>query len=201
MLDPKDLLEVAGATVFDRSGHRLGHVDTVFVDVQTDEPTFAAVRTGLFGTRSSFVPLANAQVRDDGLQVAYEKSQIHDAPSVEADEWLDAAEERELYRYYDIPLADEPVRDAFAQPEGVPGGAPADVMPVAPVGDEGEPGAAAGGRPRGTMAGADLPTGEDLIADQGFDPMFDGPQQTPEERLLLRRLGPSAEPNAGSDAS
>ena len=201
MLDTNDLLKVAGATALDRDGHKLGHVDTVFVDAQTDEPTFAAVRTGLFGTRSSFVPLINAVVRDGDLHVAYPKPQIHDAPSVEADEWLDAAEERELYRYYDIPLADEPVSDAFAQPEGVPGGAPADVMPVAPVGDEVGPTAGPGDRPRDTVAGTDLPTGEDLIADQGFDPMFDGPQQSPEERLRLRRLGPSAGPTAGGDVS
>jgi len=39
----------------------------------------ATVQTGLFGTKESFVPLAQADLTDDGLSVPYTKDQVKDA--------------------------------------------------------------------------------------------------------------------------
>jgi hypothetical protein len=49
-----------GATLVDRDGSRVGTIDAIYVDDQTGEPEWALVNTGLFGTKSSFVPLAQA---------------------------------------------------------------------------------------------------------------------------------------------
>jgi len=62
----------------------------------------ALVNTGLFGTKSTFVPLRGASERDGTLSVPYEKGFVKDAPSMDADGELSSAQENELYRYYDL---------------------------------------------------------------------------------------------------
>jgi hypothetical protein len=60
-----------------------------------------AVRTGLFGTKLSFVPIEGAEVAGDReLRVPYQKEQIKNAPKVEADGELEPEEERKLYEHY-----------------------------------------------------------------------------------------------------
>ncbi|MEX2504777.1 MAG: PRC-barrel domain-containing protein [Egicoccus sp.] len=165
MLGKQDLYQLAGATAYDRDGDKIGSVGTVFVDNETDEGTFALVKTGLFGTRSSFVPLTDANFRDGDLHVAYPADQVKDAPNLDVDEELDREQELELYRYYGIPAV-----DADASPAATADAATADAPDAAGT---------AGTRP----------SGADLVADQGIDPMFDGPQVSAAERLRLRRLG------------
>jgi PRC-barrel domain len=69
-----------GATLVDRDGSRVGTIDAIYVDDQTGEPEWALVNTGLFGTKSSFVPLAQASGSGDQVQVPYEKQLVKDAP-------------------------------------------------------------------------------------------------------------------------
>ena len=49
-----------GRTLVDRDGGRIGPIEAIYLDDQTGQPEWALVNTGLFGTRSSFVPLAQA---------------------------------------------------------------------------------------------------------------------------------------------
>jgi hypothetical protein len=51
--------------MLDRDGSRIGSIDAIYLDDQTGQPEWALVNTGLFGTRSSFVPLAQATQTDD----------------------------------------------------------------------------------------------------------------------------------------
>jgi uncharacterized protein YrrD len=50
-----------GRTMVDRDGSRIGSIDAVYLDDRTGQPEWALVNTGLFGTKSSFVPLAQAR--------------------------------------------------------------------------------------------------------------------------------------------
>jgi hypothetical protein len=53
-------------TLVDRDGGRIGPIDAIYLDDQTSQPEWALVNTGLFGTKASFVPLAQAtQAGDD----------------------------------------------------------------------------------------------------------------------------------------
>ena len=45
-----------GRTLVDRDGNRIGSIDAIYLDDQTGQPEWALVNTGLFGTKSSFVP-------------------------------------------------------------------------------------------------------------------------------------------------
>jgi hypothetical protein len=91
-----------GRVMIDRDSTRIGEVVDIYLDNETDRPEWAVVRTGLFGLRSTFVPLAEAREVGDELQVAHQRSQVKQAPNIEPDGQLSAAEEAELYRHYGL---------------------------------------------------------------------------------------------------
>ena len=74
-----------GRVMVDRDGNRLGEITDIYLDRETDRPEWAVVRTGLFGLRSSFVPLAEASEAGDQIQVPHERMLVKDAPNIEAD--------------------------------------------------------------------------------------------------------------------
>jgi uncharacterized protein (TIGR02271 family) len=91
-----------GATMVDADGDKIGTIESIYVDDQTGEPEWALVNTGLFGTKSSFVPLAQATSSGDQVQVPYDKQQVKDAPRVDTDQHLSEAEEQQLWRHYGL---------------------------------------------------------------------------------------------------
>ena len=90
------------ATMVDRDGDRIGNIDAIYVDDQTGEPEWALVNTGFFGTRSTFVPIAQATALGDQVQVPYEKQLVKDAPNMDPDGHLSEQEEQELWRHYGL---------------------------------------------------------------------------------------------------
>jgi PRC-barrel domain/Domain of unknown function (DUF2382) len=91
-----------GRTMLDRDGGRIGTIDAIYLDDHTGQPAWALVNTGLFGTRSSFVPLAQAFQSDNDVLVPYDKQLVRDAPRVDADQHLSEAEERQLWQHYGL---------------------------------------------------------------------------------------------------
>lgn len=100
MFNTQDPGRLVGATVVDSDGDKIGSIGQVYLDVDTDAPTWASVNTGLFGMSESFVPLEGAEDTGDGIRVPYQKDVVKNAPRVDADGSIDPAEEAELYRYY-----------------------------------------------------------------------------------------------------
>ncbi|QKW06026.1 PRC and DUF2382 domain-containing protein [Streptomyces sp. NA04227] len=96
---PQDL---AGLNVVDADGGKVGSVQQIYRDDATNAPEWITVRTGLFGMKETFVPLAGARRAEDAVQVPYTKDQIKDAPRMEADGHLDPSEEEQLYRHYGL---------------------------------------------------------------------------------------------------
>ena len=88
--------------MIDRDGNRLGEITDIYLDRETERPEWAVVRTGLFGTRSTFVPLAEAAEAGDQVQVPHERTVVKAAPNIEAEGELSEAEEAELYRHYGL---------------------------------------------------------------------------------------------------
>ena len=91
-----------GRTLVDRDGGRIGTIDAIYLDDQTGQPEWALVNTGLFGTKSSFVPLAQANGSGDQVQVPYDKQLVKDAPRVDTDQHLSEAEEEQLWAHYGL---------------------------------------------------------------------------------------------------
>ena len=83
-------------------GENIGKVGEVYVDDASGQLSWVTVKTGLFGSRESFVPLDDATVNDDTITVPYDKAMIKDAPHAEPGDPLSPEQEDELYRYYNI---------------------------------------------------------------------------------------------------
>ena len=104
MLTMEQAREVLGATAYTTDGDRIGRIGQLYLDDATEQPEWITVSTGLFGTKESFVPLADAQVDGDRVLVPYSKEQVRGAPRVDAEEGhLSEHEEAELYRHYGLP--------------------------------------------------------------------------------------------------
>jgi uncharacterized protein (TIGR02271 family) len=108
-----------GKTMVDRDGSRIGPITDIYADTQTGQPEWALVDTGLFGAKSTFVPIVEARTTGDDVQVPYQKQLIKDAPTIEADRDLSVADERELWRHYGLDYdasGDTAGRDVPGQP-------------------------------------------------------------------------------------
>jgi len=101
MADTNTGLDWHGRTVVDRDGDKIGSVEEIYLDDPTGAPEWLLVKTGLFGTKSTFIPMRDAQPEgDDGVRVPFEKAQVKDAPSIDADQELSQAQEQEIYSHY-----------------------------------------------------------------------------------------------------
>ncbi|AXH97123.1 PRC-barrel domain-containing protein [Ornithinimicrobium avium] len=92
--------DLEAAEVVDRDGDVLGGVEQVYLDDRSGDPAWVTVRTGLFGTKETFVPLQDASLDNGQLRVPYEKGYVKDAPNFDADEHLSEQEQDRLYEYY-----------------------------------------------------------------------------------------------------
>lgn len=90
------------AEVVDQNGDKIGGVGQVYLDDTTEEPAWVTVKTGLFGTKETFVPLSDAQLSGERITVPYDKQHVKDAPNMDADSHLGDNEQDELYRYYGV---------------------------------------------------------------------------------------------------
>jgi uncharacterized protein (TIGR02271 family) len=90
--------------VYDTDGNKIGDARHIFLDDVTGQPEWVSVKTGLFGTSESFVPIRDASVVEDHLEVPYPKNTVKDAPNVDVDAGghLSEDEEHRLYEHYGI---------------------------------------------------------------------------------------------------
>ncbi len=96
----EDLLNRNG-NVIGSDGEKIGSIGQLYADDDTGEPTWVTVKTGLFGTSQSFVPVEGAHSQGDDLVVPYTKEHVKDAPRVDVDGHLTPEEEDRLYTHYD----------------------------------------------------------------------------------------------------
>ena len=114
-----DVTQLRGTTVIDPSGDKIGRVEEIYLDDQTNQPEWLLVNTGLFGTKSTFIPMQGVdRADDDAVVVPFEKSRVKDAPHIEPERQLTQAEEAELYRYYGFDYSEH--RSDSGLPEGTP---------------------------------------------------------------------------------
>jgi stress response protein YsnF len=102
VITQNDIARLTDADVYDTDGDKIGSVGQVYLDSQSGDPEWVSVKTGLFGTKETFVPLQRASVTDDRVTVDYAKSLVKDAPQIDADGPLSYADEDTLYQHYGI---------------------------------------------------------------------------------------------------
>ena len=92
-----------GKTLVDRNGERIGKLQDVYVDVETDEPQFATVKEGFIGRHLTFVPLAGIEIGPDELMVTATREEVHSEPDIEMHgEELSQADESTLYHHFEM---------------------------------------------------------------------------------------------------
>lgn len=102
MLTIKELPGTVGTMLFGADQQEIGEVADIYMDQRTLAPEWLVLHTGWFGTRRSFVPTASAEWNGANLVVPFSKAEVKDAPTAEADDFLTAEEEEQLYRHYGL---------------------------------------------------------------------------------------------------
>jgi uncharacterized protein (TIGR02271 family) len=98
----RETYEWRGRNVVDEEGAKVGTLEEIYLDQRTDRPEWALIHTGLFGTKSSFAPLAGARLDGEDVRIGYSKQEVKDAPSVDANRNLSPEEEARLYAHYGL---------------------------------------------------------------------------------------------------
>ncbi len=99
----RDLSEWRGTDLIDQQGEKIGKLQDVYFDIETDEPQFGTVKEGWISPHLTFVPLIGLTIGPSTLQVSVSKEQIKNAPNIAlvGDE-LSAEAESALYHHYQL---------------------------------------------------------------------------------------------------
>jgi uncharacterized protein (TIGR02271 family) len=120
MPDASEVLEWRGRTAVGADGSKIGKIEEIYLDQETEQPEWALVHTGMFGSQATFVPIANASTHDDKVRVPFEKAQVKDAPKMDADGELSRQDEAALYSHYGLDYGES--RSDSGLPEGTTNG-------------------------------------------------------------------------------
>jgi uncharacterized protein (TIGR02271 family) len=118
MAQTSEVLSWRGQDAVDSDGDKIGKIEEIYLDAESNEPEWALVNTGLFGTKRSFVPLRNASPSGDGITVGFDKDTVKNAPKVDPDGRLSREEEAELYRHYSLDYSDTGYSDTSGSGTG-----------------------------------------------------------------------------------
>jgi uncharacterized protein (TIGR02271 family) len=118
MSDMTEAYDWQGRTIVGSDGEKIGKVDEIYLDDRSGKPEWATVKSGMFGSKSNFVPLAGASSAGEDVSVQVTKNQVKDAPGVEADGELSQQEEAKLFEHYGVPYTDEGSVTAKGAPQG-----------------------------------------------------------------------------------
>ncbi|MDI5967085.1 PRC and DUF2382 domain-containing protein [Streptomyces sp. SL13] len=104
MITEDQIPAVLDHAVTDPGGDRIGEAHHVFLDDATGRPDWIAVKTGMLGRHEIFVPIRDATLSGDHLEIPYTKETVKNAPNVDVDEngHLSQQEEHVLFDYYGI---------------------------------------------------------------------------------------------------
>lgn len=106
-LSYEDAQSAIGQTLVDSNGEKVGKIVDVYFDLDTRQPEWLLVNSGMFGTKESFVPAVNARRTGEGMQAGYDKAMIKDAPRAEPDGDLSQDEEATLYSHYGLEYTEQ----------------------------------------------------------------------------------------------
>jgi len=121
MSETTEVLEWRGRTAVDPEGDKLGTIEEIYLDAETQRPEWALIKTGMFGGKSTFMPLEGSTSAGDQIEAPFTKQQVKDAPQPDADGELSQDDESALYSHYGIGY-DESRSDSGLPEGGAPTG-------------------------------------------------------------------------------
>ena len=96
--------EWRGKDVVDRDGDKIGKLEDVYVDAETEEAMFGTVKEGLLGRHATFVPLRGLTIGPNSLHVNVSKELVREAPNIELHgDDLSPTDELVLYEHFQLP--------------------------------------------------------------------------------------------------
>ena len=114
------LSQAHGQTVYSSDGEKIGSVEEIFYDEETNQPEWVSVGTGFLGRKTVLVPVQGATLRDDGLYAPASKEQVEGAPDVDVTGGeISQESEQGLYSHYGLAYSER--RSETGLPEGAPG--------------------------------------------------------------------------------
>lgn len=104
MIPAENIRDWRGRHVVDPDEAKIGDLEAVYVDTLGDEPVFVTVKvSALFGkSRLVFAPLSGAVVAPDHVKIAFGKELVREAPSIDTDGELLAADEPGVFAHYGL---------------------------------------------------------------------------------------------------
>lgn len=88
-----------GATAYDAEGNKIGTVERTYID-DSGAAQFVAVKSGTLRHRHRLIPLAGADMGDNGLRLPYSSEAISDGPEVDPEDTLEGDILGETRAYY-----------------------------------------------------------------------------------------------------
>lgn len=93
-----------GHDVIDLDGEKVGQLEGIFYDVESDAAVFGLVKIGsLLSKKLALVALQGASVTPSTLRVNYQKAEVKDAPTYEPELELTVDQEAGAYQHYGLP--------------------------------------------------------------------------------------------------
>ena len=81
-----DIQRLQGMEVVDFNGDKIGRLEDVYYDIETGQPEWLGIGTGLLHNKRRVVPAMTAEIEDDHVRVPYTKDMIKDSPDVDDEE-------------------------------------------------------------------------------------------------------------------
>jgi hypothetical protein len=132
------VLDWRGRTVVDQSGQKVGILDEIYLNEGTNEPTWAAVKTGPLRLRRRVVPVANAHSDGASVFVPFTKEQVRSAPAIDSEGWVPERDQTAILRHYGVG-SEQSRQGTERRREGTPTGAAPEATEEAQAAEEAQP--------------------------------------------------------------
>lgn len=109
--------DAQGEAVYSSEGEKIGQVEEIFLDIDTQKPEWIGIGTGFLRMKRVLVPVEGATQRENGFSIPYTKDQVQGSPDIDDDE-ISQETEQELYSYYGLPSSES------RSDTGLPAGGP-----------------------------------------------------------------------------
>jgi hypothetical protein len=97
-----EVLDWRGRAVVDCNGQKVGTFDEIYLDEGTNEPAWAAVKTGALRLRRRVVPIAAVHADGNEIRVPFTKGQVKSAPTIDSEGWVAERDQAAIFRHYGL---------------------------------------------------------------------------------------------------
>jgi hypothetical protein len=105
LIQVEELADWQGRDVVDRQGEKLGKLDDVLYDGESDDPAFAAIVSGTLKKHLTYVPLVGASVGREYVRVRFPKGDLKQAPTFDPEVQLSPDDEASIYGFFGMDYA------------------------------------------------------------------------------------------------